>query len=328
MATDYQLIEITPEDFEKLPDNPIQRDSQSHGLKFNAGWPNGRGHLAKPHISHIKVVIGKIRKTGKMVKVDGHTRSWLFSRGLLDLPEGYTKFIADVWTVDTMDDIILLYQCCDGYSGSKEQSMDKIFGCFRALKFHPQHTRIWKHTGLISSCRALQFARRSQRTIVSWPDSLEPFIETMKLIDSYGEFIRHERFPTPVMTAMLATVRRYGKPAGDWWLKYHSVIMRRNPKSIDAVYKANDLLEELHNPMLGNGGRTRSDRIGTYAPRFIHCCEQGMDKVNFPLITSSKQWRTYWSEVPDLKTWWEENFDGFDFPELVAQQELPIDEVD
>ena len=312
----YRQIEILPSEFEALPDNPIQRDSQSHGLKFSVG----RGHLAKPHITHLKVVIGEIEKTGKMYKCDGHTRSWLHSRGMLDLPEGYTKYIADVWTVDSVEDIITLYQCMDGYSGSKEQASDKITGIFKALKFKPQHTRIWKYTGLVTSCRALTFARRSMRTQLSWMQTIEPWIETMKAIDACEVFIRHERFPTPVMCAMLATVRAHGKPALDWWVRYHNAEMRRNPKSIDSVYKANDLLEELHNPI--NGDRRRADRIGRYTFKFIHCVEQGIDKVNFPILSSSKQWRLYWHEAPDLRTWWEDNFEGFDFPELV-QQDLP-----
>ena len=205
-----KIIKI--EDWIAMPDNPIQRDTAQHARKALTEYL----HVLQP--PHLKVVAGRLDK--KLYKADGHTRSYLWERSLLERPSHVTMTIYDV---DTMEDLIELYKMFDNPTAA-ETPGDKLTG---ALRYHelPRNSRIWKSGGVTTALKAITKIGSGWKRL-NMKDVIEPWNNALKLSDRLD--CTHTHFPAPVFAAMVITVQRDKSAALTFWDAYQNGIKTFN----------------------------------------------------------------------------------------------------
>ena len=96
---------MSVEQFHKIKDNPIQRDTERHATLANRP-PNG--HLSKIHPSHASVAVAQL-PNGKYTKLDGHCRSMLWDIGALEEPNILYVTVYPAANVDEIKDYYLTF---------------------------------------------------------------------------------------------------------------------------------------------------------------------------------------------------------------------------
>lgn len=113
------------EDWIKVTPCPIQRDTEKHAAKAK--------HLLTPHPTHSFVSAAEL-PSGKLVKLDGHTRALLWKRK--DVPPPIQVNVA-VIPVKDMEEVEQLYKDYDSREALETQR-DKVSGAFNRHNFEPQ----------------------------------------------------------------------------------------------------------------------------------------------------------------------------------------------
>lgn len=113
---------MTPMEWSGIPDNPIQRDTERHAKKaMNA-------HLRFELLTQICVHMARL-PNGEEYKVDGHTRSYLWGKGLLSAPD---RLLVIVWPVRDMEEMKSFYRSFDEQSAA-ETVRDKLSGLIKPM---------------------------------------------------------------------------------------------------------------------------------------------------------------------------------------------------
>ncbi len=115
-------IRMPVQDWFKVPDNPRQRNTEKHAKK--ASRPGGHLRVASP--VHAQVFAAEF-PDGKMMKLDGHTRAWLWERQTLDAPD---ELLVTVIPVKDENDVKTFYTHFDD-SRAAETSQEKLSGALR-----------------------------------------------------------------------------------------------------------------------------------------------------------------------------------------------------
>ncbi len=113
------------EHFIAMQDNPIQRDTEKHAAKAK--------HLRTPHPTHSVVHAAEL-PTGKLIKLDGHTRALLWRRKEIPIPMQVTVL---VYPVKDKEEAEQLYKDFDS-KDALETQRDKVYGAFNRHHFDPQ----------------------------------------------------------------------------------------------------------------------------------------------------------------------------------------------
>ena len=327
MAAALKQVQMTVEEFSKIPDSLIQRDTATRGRFFS----KKPGHLSAFHPMHIRVAMC-VTKKGKKFKLDGHTRMFCIKENLLEWPKGQKLFV-DVWTVEDEDEAMLAYMHFDGFSTAvHETGNDKLFGAFRYHKFVPRVPYMFKEVGILSAVTHMVFEKRwGQSKLLTHIKLLEPWMDTIRVIDAAMDpWHNSQYFPSPFTAAMLCIVRAYGKDGIAWIQKFHDMDMSRTSKSVDGVYRAHDLLQQFKNPVMSpmqtEGGRrqTKGRRIAEIAPKIVFCFEQQHQGKRFPV--SVGKGKRHWQGLLSLPDWWTETIGDYDHPELRTQLELEVED--
>lgn len=117
---------MTVSQWASILNNPRQRDTDAHAAKAC------KKHLKSPSPTHCKVSAARL-PGGDLVKLDGHTRSLLWSDGRLACP---AVVECDIYPVNSMDEAKELYTHFDSHD-SVENSRDKLAGAFRESGIAP-----------------------------------------------------------------------------------------------------------------------------------------------------------------------------------------------
>lgn len=303
-----KMLTTTVEEFLKIPDCDIQRDTERHATRANRPG----GHLSTASPTHSKVAIARTADGKKQWVLDGHCRRWLWDLGALDSPK---KLYCDVYTVKNSAEAQTLYRSFDS-SASVETSSDQMFGSFRINNFEPR-TRLFQNAGTLSAMKALAFPPRwSDLKNLSILQLCKPYIKTFRIIDESADVIRnHFNFPSPVMCAMLATVRADGQIAMPFWEAYQLKEGTKSKSSADGIFMATERLrwlKEDRGQRVG-GGST----ITTYAPMFIHYYEQWKQGKKIQVggrgnVKSSLRN----SEILPLSEWWQARIGEYDHKQI------------
>jgi hypothetical protein len=298
-----KLLTTSVEEFLKIPDNPIQRDTERHATRANRPG----GHLSTASPTHSKVAIARTADGKKQWLLDGHCRRWLWDLGALESPK---KLYCDVYVVKNAAEAQELYVSFDS-SSSVETSSDQMFGAFRLSKFEPR-TRLFQNAGALSAMKALAFPPRwSDIRNLSIIQLCEPYIKTFRIIDESADIIRnHQLFPSSVMCAMLATVRADGQIAMPFWEAYQLKEGTKDKNSADGVYMATERFRWLKEEKYGRRGGLS---ITTNAPLFIHFYEQWKQGKRLPTKRGRPAKIT---EIPTLSEWWHDRIGEYDHPQI------------
>jgi hypothetical protein len=147
-----------------VEDNPIQRDTERHARKAR--------HLLTPKETHAIVFAGRL-PSGKLIKLDGHTRALLWARGQVEPPAVLT---VNVIPIASRDEAVDLYKTFDSQQ-AVEIASDKVTGGFREMGFKPQSSLV--ASGSLSA--ALRIA-----TITAHGWQAQKSHDTYQMIDEFS----------------------------------------------------------------------------------------------------------------------------------------------
>lgn len=218
----HQIVEMSVFDWQQVPDNPRQRDTERH-LRRAA-------HLMKPSPTHARVAMAMTPK-GERWKLDGHTRALAWSRNM-GFPPG--KVIVDVYEVRDATAAMELYQHFDNQA-AVETATDMVSGGWRELGYSPESNML-KRGAITAALRIAQGLSRGARVAVrdqTTYELMKAWLEEIKVFDSINP--QNTRFTAPIVVAALMTLRRRGAPALDFWKRYNDDAGEKIGEAMDPV---------------------------------------------------------------------------------------------
>lgn len=234
-----------------IPDNPIQRDTERHAQKAR------RLHLKKYHETHA-FVTAAVLPDGSMVKVDGHTRAFLWDNGELHPPEVVT---ATIYMVRDIDEAIELYRHFDNPAAA-EDSVDRLFGAYRYHGITPKGYALTK--GGVTSAMKLITGNGNCFDILS------------AVGDWKNELLRIDRIPFKktnctawVIFAAMLTIRNHGEEAADFWTALANGDGSKVGREADGVHELERVIIETRIRRIGIGTAMLPQLSG----KAIACCE-------------------------------------------------------
>ncbi|PSU84242.1 hypothetical protein C0W42_22240 [Photobacterium kishitanii] len=277
------VIKIPTEYFIPIQDNPVQRDTVTRALKAN----KGKGHLRYPHPSHTMVSIALLIDEStnsetlseddvrqmimddmyEKMKLDGHTRSYLWDNEMLDKPP---MLIVCVYFVDDIEQAKDFYRAYDS-NKAVETGKDKLFSALRDGFGYPPKSTIWKKAG---AKVAIEVAFNNN---CSMPDDrLFNFHKTdiiachvLKTIDNSTR-LNIKAFTASVTAAMFISVLRDGASALTFWEKFSNAEGEFSNGKMDAIMMATTYLDEIATMGRTDFTGTRPNYILTGHGREVH----------------------------------------------------------
>ena len=228
----YRLIEerqrMTPQEWEEVPDNPRQRDTERH--------LHAARYLRKFDESQRLVNMGYFIDDGGTrhdYKLDGHTRSLAWKQNPEIAPD-HVK--VDVWHCDTIEDVKILYKRFD-FSKAAEGSIDQVAGAYRefGLEFESEVLRSLKiSAALITAFRMLHGSKGiARKGEIDTYALVRYWAPELMLIDSFKP--TRSKFRIGVLTAALLTFYRYGEKASDFWTAHNLSLGEMGNGEMDMV---------------------------------------------------------------------------------------------
>ncbi|CAJ4444436.1 Uncharacterised protein [Burkholderia pseudomallei] len=241
-------ITMTVEEWAAVPDNPIQRDTERH-----AKFAKTR-HLSMPAAPQALVAAAYVREGNLgLVKVDGHTRAWLWTRGELDAPP---EIAVTVYEVETMREASDLYRMYDSIDAA-ETPGDKVSGAYRLHGIVPK-SYVIKRGALSSVFRLINGNRRldAPYNIYYW---VGVFKRELELIDSYH--FNHHRLVSGLLVAALIGTRKHGEVALEFFERYCADDGSKVGRERDAVEGLAETLKQRAARGLVGGGTANVEAI-------------------------------------------------------------------
>lgn len=236
--------EMSVESWQKVPDNPRQRDTDRHLQRAH--------HLKIESPTHSRVSMA-LTADGRRWKLDGHTRSLGWSRGMIPIP---ARLVVSVYLVKDEAEACDLYTHFDAQQ-AVETGSDKVYGAYRQLNFTPRSALL--KVGQISS--AVKLAQGCYEGLRF--ASKEPIYDLTKLwqteLKAFDEVNPNKgRFRGPLITAALMTFRKHGEAPLEFWRLY-------NDDAGEKIENAMDPVEALSRFIMGSRGDNRQKAAaGTY----------------------------------------------------------------
>jgi hypothetical protein len=195
-------LQMSPAQWAAVLDNPRQRNTEQHLARAK--------HLLTHSATHAHVFMA-ITRDGQRVKLDGHTRSLLWTRTPKLAPK--TIYVTCFYVSD-LDEAAQLYTHFDNQAAT-ENAKDRMFGAFRAVGYMPesglfregrattafQTAESIVRTGTFANITA---ARNAPGTSIY--EILPLWLDEVKLLDSINP--DHRKFPSVILTAALLTLGR------------------------------------------------------------------------------------------------------------------------
>lgn len=236
------------EDWIKVEDNPIQRDTERHAAKAK--------HLLTPHPTHSFVFAAEL-PSGKLIKLDGHTRALLWRRKEVDAP---TQVQVGIIPVNSREEAEKLYKDFDSKE-ALETMRDKVSGAFNRHDFEPQ-------SGLVASGNLTTALRMAYAVLVgssaaagvSGPKAgksataakadiylmIDEFSPELHALDGFG--LGQGRIPSGAIAAFILSFRRYGHKVVPFWRGVFADTGEKSGGYMDGVQAVSELI-------LGRRGR-------------------------------------------------------------------------
>ena len=316
---DLHTVNMTVEEWEAVPANWVQRDTESHATK--ASRPGK--HLSKPHDVH-RNVSAALLPSGKYIKLDGHSRSFLWSEGLLSPMPG--KLLVTVYPVKNKQEAIEWFRTFDNSSATQTKK-DRLFGAFRLHGFHPHHGYLFHNSGLMSAIEYVtSFGAPNKAAVRELPFDVmvKPWLETLRVLDS-GDFTNHYSFRSPVMCAALLTIRRDGNKALSFWQSYHDSGGDKKGKKCDGIYAAESLFRTMREEVENRWGNRV---LSVYVPYFLFAFDQWWNNntmAPFGNVLHKRLPNDMFTVQEWFQTCIDEKYDHV--KEFPKQQELALDEI-
>ncbi len=211
---------MMPKEWIAVQPNPIQRDTERHAAKAK--------HLRTFHTTHAVVHAAEL-PSGKLVKLDGHTRALLWSRKEVEAP---VQLVVMVYPVSNMAEAEQLYQDFDT-KDALETTRDKVSGAYNKHDFDPQ-SGLLQNGNIVSALRmatgvlmggsvktsmATGGANRSPRQQEVGKATIYTMINEwsyeLHALDGFG--LRQGLITSGIIGAFLISYRKYGHEVTPFW---------------------------------------------------------------------------------------------------------------
>lgn len=244
-----KLIHMSKEQWALVRDNPAQRDTESRAKKAVLG------HLSKESETQ-HCVNAAVLPDGQMIKLDGHTRSLLWSQGKLSGPAIINVLVYDV---TDEDGAVELYKQFDSQAAT-ENASDRLHGAFSLASLDAK-SRLIRHGGITTALNLI-----NERIPIY--DMVNVWQEEIREIDRLD--LSPKRMPSTLLTAAILTIAKRGARACEFWEAYSAGKGVRIDKQSDGADQLARIIEDLRaRKLLGGGNASRRAQVG----RAISCCE-------------------------------------------------------
>lgn len=230
---------MSPEEWGKVFDNPRQRDTAARAKRAR--------HLMVPQPVHAMVHMARL-PDGRTYKLDGHTRSYVWTAGLVEPPE-YVE--AQVWDCATLTEAKELYDTFDS-PNAVENATDRVYGALREMdvSFQSHALRDQMFSAAVRMAYELMFGQNAARA-ASTHQLLTYWLPELVLLDNCDP--TKKRFRGSIMAAALLTFRRYGPAASPFWAAWQADAGTKIDGTMDAVQAYSERVERLAKENLLSG---------------------------------------------------------------------------
>lgn len=202
-------VQMSIAGWDRVQSNRRQRDTELHARKAK--------HLQEYDPVH-RFVSMAVLPDGRRVKLDGHTRAYVWTTGGVAGPE---TVIVDVYACDSEDITETLYSKFDSQS-AVETGADKVAGAARrhGLAFETGMLKAGRYGSAIK--RLYIYSTKSWNA--AWGDhdfvydAVGFYARELRLLDTVGA--TPKAFPSGIIMAALATLRRRGEAGLPFWREY------------------------------------------------------------------------------------------------------------
>lgn len=207
------VIEMSVEDWINVEENPVQR-----GTERRAEYAK---HLHVLDAVHQEVRMARL-PSGRCIKLDGHTRGFLWGGGLAHkgIRPGRPDYLSvSVYECRRIDDVTALYDKFNSKAAVKTAS-DEVQGAHRQLNV--TFTSALLRAGCYGQAVRLLHQRVNGYGKSYKPGYLRECVREFKTelgkLDACNP--ARKDFPAPFIMAAIATIRVYGLPAVTFWANY------------------------------------------------------------------------------------------------------------
>lgn len=235
-------VKMTPAQWYAVPINPVQRDTEAHAKRAV--------HLFSYSPDHAIVKMA-VLPSGATFKLDGHTRAFLWETGKVKPPK---ELHVDIYECDDASAVRELYTHFDSRL-AVETSVDQVTGAARmvGLEFSSGMLKRGRYGSALKRLHLLTFKTWSAdwRSSSFIYEAVSVYAAELKLLDQVGP--EHRRFQSGIVQAALATFRRRGPLALEFWSRYARDAGRKDGTKLDAVQALTDIVSGNRRIVLGGG---------------------------------------------------------------------------
>ena len=257
-----KTIKMTPQQWHEVMPNPRQRDTETRATRA--------AHLRALHPTH-KTVFAAQLSGGDLVKLDGHTRGYMWAHGMAEKPQSVDVIVIPV---ASMAEAKELYSHYDS-DKTLEKARDKIFGAYR-------ETGIIPTSGLIRSGPMTSALKKLGNGDVytlarQWKREIEA-------IDSLG--IPAGKFTAGLLLGALVFVR----VRGDRGLEFARLVAADAGTRTD---DGSDGVDAICRHAYGPGAKGGEAALQDTAGRFLTAGEAWLANRRYKQTVKTTDWREY-----------------------------------
>ena len=269
------------EDWIAVEDNPIQRDTERHAEKAR--------HLHTAHPTHSVVHAAEL-PSGKLVKLDGHTRALMWKRKDIPAP---TQVVVVIYPVKDRSEAEQLYKDFDS-KDAMETTRHKVEGAYNKHNFDPQSPLL--QTGNIVQGLRLAYGvliggtvktfgagggapnqadrdkkkdKRTDRQIATSNAEvytlINEFSYELHMLDGFG--LRQGQITSGIIGAFIVSARRYGHKVTPFWTGVFGDGGTRHNGKMDGI-------QAVHELLLSSKGKSGRLHIADIAARALSALEK------------------------------------------------------
>lgn len=263
------------EDWIKVQDNPIQRDTEKHAAKAK------HLHTAKP--THYFVTAGEL-PNGTLIKLDGHTRALLWKRKEIPVPMQVNVAIIPIKSKEEAEE---LYKTLDS-KDAVENQRDKVFGAFRNHDFQPQSGML--QSGSLTQALRIAYSvlkggviverggikggmtlaggvTRKEALAADVYEMIDEFSPELHTLDGFG--LRQNFVGAGVVAACLLSYRKYGNKVTPYWTGVFGNAGNKHGREMDMIQATTQLIQEYKGNYGGSAARDMCSRCLTAIEKWM-----------------------------------------------------------
>lgn len=223
------VVKMTTPEWIAVRTNPIQRDTERHAQKAK--------HLLAPQDIHSVTFAARL-PNGELIKLDGHTRAFLWQTGIVPQPR---QIVVNVIDVENEEEAAEQYKFHDSKS-AVEGTPDKVSGAMRGQKYEPKS--VFVASGGFSSALRIAWIgvfghARNMRARDEY-EAVKEFLPEIIALD--GMDLKRLQTSTGMVAAILLSLRRHGDAILPFWSGVFSDEGEKKYGKMDAIQVLHELM--------------------------------------------------------------------------------------